>query len=579
MATEPPPTLINQPAVSTPSEVWAASTTNALDTTLESSEATGGALATVTDADPIVPGGFPGGPGEDDVKGAAIVGADGTKTETQEVIEKANLPKQDDVKKTVQPVSKTAAAYIPAGVANAGHTVAQYLPAGVTDAINSYLRTSYFAVPYFIMLMPHIKSLPSQEILGLQPHEHVEGAGELPGTVFERGVARLPEEHMHGHYTGSEVVEGADVVTASEHDKPHLKSLPSQEKLGFQPHEHVDGAGELPGTVFESGVARLPEERRHGDYTGSEALTVADVATASEHDRPHIKSFPSQELVGFQPHEHVDGAGELPGTVFERGVARTPEERRHGSYTGPEALTGANVVIASEHDRPHIKSLPSQELVGFQPHEHVEGAGELPGTVDESGVARLPDDRTPGTQTPAAGGAPIASTTASSAVVGVSAASSHTAGPPTQDQEQGGVKPKEVAKEQTGSSDKVGQGPQPNLQAREWTTWQGVSNGAHKHGVSSDDADRTDADVRARVGNDEVQPPHSEPAKTSQALNAPSATNGHSADQSASPVEAKSGHKAGFLERVRGEAKILVGKLAGDKHKVEEGKHTKAGDA
>ncbi|KAA1466975.1 hypothetical protein DENSPDRAFT_926266 [Dentipellis sp. KUC8613] len=534
MSTEPPPTLVGQPAASTPSEDWAASTTNALDAKLESSGATGGAPTTTTDSGPAVPGGFPGGlpaPGKDDVTGAATTVADGAKTAaaeaktvTQGVIEKAKeyLPNQDDLKKTVQHVSETAAAHIPAGVANAGHTVAQYLPAGVTDTINSYLPSglpheSHLATSADVATAsehdkPHIKSLPSQEILGFQPHEHVEGAGELPGTVFERGVARLPEEQKHGHYTGSEAVEAANVVTASEHDIRHLKSFPSQEILGFQPHEHVEGAGELPGTVFESGVARLPEERIHGGYTGSEALTSAHVATASEHDRPHIESLPSEELTGFQPHEHVDGAGELPGTVFEHGVARTPEERRHGSHPGSEALTGANVAIASEHDRPHIKSLPSQELVGFQPHEHVDGAGELPGTVYESGVARLPDERTPGTQTPATGGVPVAATTAND--------------PPTQDK--GDVKPKEVAKEQAGSSDK----------------------GADNSGT----------------------------AKTSQALNAPSATNGHSAEQP-SPVESKSGHKPGFLERVRGEAKILVGKLAGDRHKVEEGKHTKAGDA
>jgi len=59
------------------------------------------------------------------------------------------------------------------------------------------------------------------------------------------------------------------------------------------------------------------------------------------------------------------------------------------------------VAVASEHDVEHAKSLPSEELDGATDHEHVKGVGSLPGKVSESGVARLPDDRTPGTHTPA----------------------------------------------------------------------------------------------------------------------------------------------------------------------------------
>jgi hypothetical protein len=59
------------------------------------------------------------------------------------------------------------------------------------------------------------------------------------------------------------------------------------------------------------------------------------------------------------------------------------------------------IAAASEHDIEHAKSLPSEELEGAKDHEHVKGVGSLPGKVSESGVARLPDDRTPGTRTPA----------------------------------------------------------------------------------------------------------------------------------------------------------------------------------
>ena len=55
-------------------------------------------------------------------------------------------------------------------------------------------------------------------------------------------------------------------------------------------------------------------------------------------------------------------------------------------------------VQASTHDILHQKSLPSQELSGQGSGERITGAGSLPGSIAESGVARLPDDRSqPGT--------------------------------------------------------------------------------------------------------------------------------------------------------------------------------------
>ena len=38
-------------------------------------------------------------------------------------------------------------------------------------------------------------------------------------------------------------------------------SLPSSETKGAQPFEHVGGVGSLPGTLSESSVALLPDER------------------------------------------------------------------------------------------------------------------------------------------------------------------------------------------------------------------------------------------------------------------------------------------------------------------------------
>jgi hypothetical protein len=53
--------------------------------------------------------------------------------------------------------------------------------------------------------------------------------------------------------------------TQSESDQQLSTSLPSSELKGAQPCEHVGGVGSLPGTISESSVALLPDERAEKD--------------------------------------------------------------------------------------------------------------------------------------------------------------------------------------------------------------------------------------------------------------------------------------------------------------------------
>jgi hypothetical protein len=80
--------------------------------------------------------------------------------------------------------------------------------------------------------------------------------------------------------------------------------LPSTEKEGTKPGEHYDGIGPLPGSISETSVAKLPDER-------TESV-----------------SLPSQERWGVQPYEHYDGVGPSPGTSSETSVAKLPDERK-----------------------------------------------------------------------------------------------------------------------------------------------------------------------------------------------------------------------------------------------------------
>ncbi|OCF61105.1 hypothetical protein L486_00749 [Kwoniella mangroviensis CBS 10435] len=85
-------------------------------------------------------------------------------------------------------------------------------------------------------------SLPSEEPAGARRGEHTSGAGALPGSSNERGVAVLPDE------------------------KKAPLTLPSQENQGVLPGETSGGIGALPGQIGESGVAVLPDERATNGY-------------------------------------------------------------------------------------------------------------------------------------------------------------------------------------------------------------------------------------------------------------------------------------------------------------------------
>lgn len=104
--------------------------------------------------------------------------------------------------------------------------------------------------------------------------------------------------------------------------------MPSTEKEGTKPGEHYDGVGPLPGSISETSVAKLPDER-------PKLLGEPDECDRKPVERPPAMSLPSQERWGVQPYEHHDGVGPLPGTSSEASVAKLPDERK-GALTSEE---------------------------------------------------------------------------------------------------------------------------------------------------------------------------------------------------------------------------------------------------
>ncbi|KAG6837442.1 hypothetical protein H0H93_009536 [Arthromyces matolae] len=152
-------------------------------------------------------------------------------------------------------------------------------------------------------------------------------------------------------------------------------SLPSNET----PSGSAIGVGSLPGHMSESSVAKLPAEREmeahqkqivppvgpKSDPFVSKKANNTNITSASSGagSAPAPSELPSKEI----PSISRGGVGSLPGTISEVSVAKLPEERR---------LEGM-----PSHESDH-------ELLGKSG-----GVGPLPGGPNESRVAMLPEER------------------------------------------------------------------------------------------------------------------------------------------------------------------------------------------
>ncbi|KAG1763950.1 hypothetical protein EDD22DRAFT_776577 [Suillus occidentalis] len=91
------------------------------------------------------------------------------------VVQAAKQYMPEPVERTVEYAGQTAAAYLP-------------IPQGVKKTVASYWWT------HSELDQQLSTSLPSSELKGAQPREHVGGVGSLPGTISESSVALLPDE-------------------------------------------------------------------------------------------------------------------------------------------------------------------------------------------------------------------------------------------------------------------------------------------------------------------------------------------------------------------------------------------------
>ncbi|KAG6825688.1 hypothetical protein H0H92_002829 [Tricholoma furcatifolium] len=369
---------------------------------------------------------------------------------------------------------------------------------------------------------------PTPQIREMQQHGSIDKSAQ-PGLVGsmkpylpESVAAYLPREKEHSVYPSKETPGGSMV-----------------------------GVGSLPGNYSEASVAKLPEERQmearereleqhkphkkehhkkqhHKEHPSVKAATAgaaaATAATSPTGGTAHAvgpSPLPSKEI----PSGSRGGVGSLPGNYSEVSVAKTPEERR-------------------------LESLPShdtnQEILG-----KTGGVGPLPGGPDESRVALLPEERShPQYDTGIIGSAPIRATgMAGIAGLGAAGAASMQKSSPLKEDSQGsGTGMGGTMSASTGSAHMA----QPDVR---------LDPGYHPAALHPLDPkfQKTEPDVQASQQH---------------AMGTSSGSASASEEGVAKGGERHSvGHKIGLMEKMRGEAKVISGKLSHDGKNVEMGRH------
>jgi len=468
----------------------------------------------------------------------------------------------------------------------------------------------------------HTTSLPSTELAGQYAGEHTEGAGALPGPVTESEVSKLPDERNATVPTAgtmaASVVGTAAVATgaatgytyaAAQSAKDTVSgtaqaakervtqsapisgpattkySLPSEEGTGAKPFEHTGGVGALPGKKTEAGVATLPDENMRGATFATSAGVGTHGRTFDATTKPTQDENVRDELHQVKGREVTGGVGRLPGMAGEEGVAVLPDERAGAGYGG--AGVGAT-------------SLPTNETLGAQPYERSDGAGALPGKSSESGVAVAPDQKRGGDLKETAG---LAGAGAAAAGMGkwalddrsksqqpskvgedthladsAKSAGAQTAGAPAQ------APVKETQKEATkeeGEEKKASHG-KPNKGDGYDTNYHPAqihppnADYSKEHDeMNKDNKDEGDLTGAKHTDSKEPASTGAAPATAGRDDAAHDDKSQHDNDKDTHPDKTK---KVGFMAKMKGEAKVLLGKVERKQEKVEEGQKIKAGE-
>ncbi|KAG2745869.1 hypothetical protein P692DRAFT_201933618 [Suillus brevipes Sb2] len=166
----------------------------------------------------------------------------------------------------------------------------------------------------------------------------------------------------------------SDIVTPD----PAMRTTPKPEQRPVTITTNLSTPGhEFPGSYPREFEQELPKQLSCGD--AAEGPAAASVVQAAKQYIPE----PVERSVEYAGQT---AAAYLP---IPQGVKKTVASY----WSNDENTQPKGTRSESEMDQQLPTSLPSSELKGAQPHEHVGGVGSLPGTISESSVALLPDER------------------------------------------------------------------------------------------------------------------------------------------------------------------------------------------
>ncbi|KAI0742231.1 hypothetical protein C8Q80DRAFT_1122586 [Daedaleopsis nitida] len=491
-------------------------------------------------------------------------------------------------------------------VQSAANTAAQYIPQSVKDTVSSYMPTSSATATMSTARasehdIEHTTSFPTKELSGAGNRERVGGVGSLPGPVNESAVPKLPEERHNDERYITAAGAAATVAGGAYALKDRVMgSVPSQDQARQTAQETAENVKQTAQSTAQNVKQSVPGMQSHSTAVAPSTL-------------------PAHEPFGARPGEFSSGAGALPGHQSEANVALLPEESAHPQFDSGAVATHAQAGLKPSEE-PHGNEASTGAM------RHVAGVGALVGDRSEEGVARLPDERSStdvskvGSAKSNAGvGAVVGGRddTGKQSVKGVSASDKPPA-PPAKDGESEkkatpavtghkgapnklpgdpgtgrftsespedfqshdtrtdllNANPKPRAHALGGDRSQWGNVPMNGSAARKDRDYDGSGYDTNYHPAEMHPLQEgsKDPSEHAAEGEKSLGATQADASRPSEEQRPP-----HSGDASSGQQQKQ--HKVGFMEKMKGEAKVLIGKVERKQEKVEEGQRIKTGEA
>jgi len=186
---------------------------------------------------------------------------------------------------------------------------------------------------------------PGNELPGAFPNrgETSTGVTNITETIVDTAKQYLPTSVTNtiGNLLGTSGTDTNHDVRASEHDVYHHPSLPSQERRGALPHEHVGGVGALPGTSHARSVAVLPDEQAEWSQCDTFAGVDDDDGDDDDDDKPQDATGLGQTAT-----QKATNLGVSAG-VIKADVPPKPKSEDVGKGY-PETLTSREIANAQQ---------------------------------------------------------------------------------------------------------------------------------------------------------------------------------------------------------------------------------------